>query len=107
VGWLLLAGAILSEVAGTVFLKLSDGFRHTLPSVLMFALYAVSFTLLVYVVKRLPVSLTYAVWSGVGTALITLIGMAAFREPASVLRVLFIGLIIVGVVGLNLASAQH
>jgi small multidrug resistance pump len=106
VGWLLLTVTILAEVAGTVCLKLSDGFRNPLPSVLIFVFYGISFTVLVFVVKHLPISVAYAVWAGVGTALITFIGMTVFREPASILRVVFIGLIIVGVVGLNFVATE-
>ena len=68
--------------------------------------YALSLVLLSQVLKRIDVSIAYAVWAGVGTAAIGIVGMAAYGEPVGVLKLVSIGLIIVGVVGLNLGSAH-
>lgn len=104
--WLLLAATIATEVAGTICLKLSEGLRHLLPTVLMLLLYGASFALLALVVKYLSISVVYAIWSGAGTAIIAGVGMMWFREPASLVRIGFIGLIVFGVVGLNLVGGK-
>ena len=103
---LLLAAAISSEVAATLALKHSDGFTNLLPSAVVVVGYAVSFWLLALVLKHLSVGTTYAIWSAVGTAAIALIGIAAYGEGASPLKLASLGLIIVGVIGLNAAGAH-
>ena len=103
--WLCLAGAILLEIAGTTSMKLSHGFTRTLPSILLFVFYGLSFALMTVAVKRIDMSVSYAIWSGVGTALITLIGVMWFRESLTAVQVGSIVLIIVGVVGLRAGAA--
>ena len=98
--------AILSEVAGTVALKYTDGFTTVGPSALVVAGYGLSFWMLALVLRDLPIGLTYAVWAAVGTALIAAIGIIAFGEPATTLKLLSLGLILAGVVGLNLAGSH-
>ena len=88
-------------------MKLSAGFTKILPSVLIFVFYSASFVALTFALEKIDVSVAYAVWSGVGTALIAVIGMAYFRESATIIKLASIGLIIVGVVGLNLSGAKH
>ena len=105
--WLALAGAIVLEVSGTVSMKLSDGFTKLVPSILIFVFYAASFAALTLALKRIDVGVAYAVWAGVGTALIAIIGILYFKEPFSMLKVFSIFLIIVGVIGLNLSGAKH
>ena len=105
--WFILAGAIALEVAGTTSMKLSEGFTKLVPSVLLFVFYAASFVALTFALKKIEVSVAYAVWSGVGTALIAAIGILYFREAATILKFISILLIIVGVVGLNLSGAKH
>lgn len=104
--WWYLASAILLEVAGTTSMKLSQGFTRLLPSVLIFVFYGLSFIALTHAVKRIDVSISYAIWSGVGTALIALIAYFAFNEPLTPLKLVSLGLIILGVVGLNLDTAR-
>jgi small multidrug resistance pump len=105
--WLALAGAIVLEVSGTISMKLSDGFTRPVPSVLIFVFYAASFAALTLALKRIDLGVAYAVWAGVGTALIAIVGILYFKEPVSVLKVFSIFLIIVGVIGLNLSGAEH
>ncbi len=105
--WFYLAGAIVLEVTGTTLMKLSEGFTKIVPSILLFVFYAASFVALTYAIKKIDVSIAYAIWAGIGTALITVIGMLYFRESATFLKILCIGLIIIGVVGLNLTGAKH
>lgn len=102
--WLCLGAAILFEVAGTTCMRLSEGFTRWVPSLLIFAFYAVSFALNTMVVRTLGLSVTYAVWSGVGTVLTAAIGILYFREPATAVKLACIGLIVIGVIGLHGAS---
>ena len=105
--WFYLAGAIALEAAGTTAMKLSEGFSKIVPSILLFVFYAASFVALTFAIKKIDVSTAYAIWAGIGTALITAIGVLYFRESATLLKLLCIGLIILGVVGLNLVGAEH
>lgn len=105
--WFYLALAISFEVAGTTCIKLSEGFKNTLPSVLIFVFYGVAFYFLSLAVRKIDISVSYAIWSGVGTALIALIGIYLFKETMTVLKLLSITLIIAGVAGLNLGRGGH
>lgn len=102
--WWLLAAAIALEIAGTVCLRLSESFTRAAPSVLIFVCYGLSFAINSFVVRTLGLSIVYAVWSGVGTVAIALIGFGWFREPVTVLKVVSIALIVFGVVGLHGSS---
>ncbi|MGA8030824.1 MAG: multidrug efflux SMR transporter [Casimicrobiaceae bacterium] len=103
--WSCLAGAILLEIAGTTSMKLSQGFSRVGPSILLFVFYALSFTLMTVAVRRIDMSVSYAIWSGVGTALVALIGVGWFRETLSAVQVGSIVLIITGVIGLRAGAA--
>ncbi len=105
--WIILSGAILLEVAGTSCMKLSEGFSKLIPSVLIFVFYGLSFVGLTIALKKIDVSIAYAVWAGIGTALIAVIGILYFKEPLTLVKVLSIFLIIIGVVGLNLGGVKH
>lgn len=94
--------AILFEVVGTTSMKLSYGFTKLGPSILLFIFYFLSFTFLTLSLKRLDVSLAYAIWSGLGTLLIALIGTFYFHEPMTMIKCVSLLFIIVGVVGLKL-----
>lgn len=97
-GYLYLLGAIASEVAGTSLLKSTNGFTRLLPTIGSLALYAAAFALLALVVKSVPVGTAYAIWSGLGTASIVLIGFRFFDERPTPIVVVGLVLIIVGVV---------
>jgi len=100
----LLLLAIVFEVFGTTCMKLSEGFSKLLPSILIFVFYAISFTVFTVALKKLDVSIAYAIWAGLGTALITVIGIFWFREPVNALKMASLVLVVVGVVGLNLSD---
>jgi small multidrug resistance pump len=100
-----LALAIGSEIVATVSLKLSDGFTRPIPGVVVVIGYAISFYALSISLRSIPLGVVYAVWSGVGTAAVVLIGFVLFREMLDAVKVAGIGLIIVGVVMLNGAGA--
>ena len=99
--WIYLLGAIVFEVLGTLALKYSAVNESPLASWLTFIFYMICFTLLWYAIKKIDISIAYAVWAGVGTALITIVGAYIFNEQLTLLKLFFVGLIIVGVVGLK------
>ena len=98
---------ILFEVTGTTALKLSQGFSHLVPSLVVVVSYCLSFYLLSLTLKKMEVGVVYAIWSAVGTVLIATIGILWFKEPISVLKIGWLALIILGVIGLNLSGVGH
>lgn len=102
--WILLLLAGLFEVGWAVGLKYTDGFTRLWPTVGTILSMIVSLGLLGLALRSLPLGTAYAVWTGVGTVGTALLGMALFQESAEVLRLLCIGLIVAGIVGLKLAT---
>ena len=102
----LLLAAIALEVVATSALPRTDGFRDPAWSALVIGGYAASIWLLAVVVKHLPVSTAYAVWSGVGTAAIAVVGALWLGESWNLVKVAALGMIVVGVVVLNLQGAH-
>lgn len=102
--WMLLAVAIIFEIAGTSLLKASDGFARWWLGVGAMACYWVCFGFLALAIKAIPVGVAYAIWSGFGIVAITLIGWLIFKQSLSAAQIGFIGLILVGAVGLNLST---
>jgi len=96
-----LALAIASEIVATVSLKLSDGLTKPLPVVAVIAGYGLSFYALSITLRTIPLGVVYAIWSGVGTAAVVVLGLFLFREALDAVKVAGIGLIIAGVVVLN------
>ena len=107
VAWMLLAVAIVIEVAATALLPRSEGFTRPGWSALVLTGYGLAVLLLANVVRTLPVSVTYAIWSGAGTALVAVAGMMFLGEPMDLVKGVGIGCVIAGVVMLNLHSATH
>jgi small multidrug resistance pump len=105
--WALLSVAIAFEVVGTTCMKLSHGFTNLLPSVMMFIFYGLAFSCNTFVTKTLDLSITYAVWSGVGTVATAFVGIYFFKEPGTALKMVSITLILIGVMGLHTASRMH
>ncbi len=106
--WLHLLVAIAGEVIGTTALKASDGFTRPGPVVLVVIGYAIAFYFLALVLRTVPLGVTYAIWSGVGVAAVTLIGWLVYGQRLDLPAVLGIGLIVAGVLVLNLWSvAAH
>jgi len=104
--WLYLILAILFEVLGTTAMKLSEGFTKTMPSIAMALFYILSLVMLTLTLKKIDVSIAYAIWSGLGTALIAGIGIVVFGESLTPLKLASIALIILGVVGLQLSMSH-
>ncbi len=102
--WLLLVAAITMEVIGTTALKLSDGFSRLVPSMVTVTGYLMAFIALGFVLKRMEVGVAYAVWAGLGTALVALVGVFFFGETMSWVKAASLALIVIGLVGLNLAG---
>jgi small multidrug resistance pump len=102
--WLYLVVAIILEVIATSALKASDGFTRLLPSLVVVVGYAAAFYLLSLTLRTMPVGVVYAVWSGVGVVLITLVGWLWFKQALDLPAFIGIGLISSGVVVLNFFS---
>ncbi|AGC41681.1 quaternary ammonium compound resistance protein [Myxococcus stipitatus DSM 14675] len=102
--YLFLLAAIASEVVGTSLLKSTQGFTRPWPTVGCLGAYAVAFALLAQAVKQVPVGVAYAMWSGLGTAAIVTIGVVFFGESLSPVKLVGVGLIIGGVLLLNLGG---
>jgi len=102
--FLLLFCAILAEVVATSALKASEGFTRLTPSILVVIGYGVAFTCLSLTLKTLPLGVAYAIWSGVGTALVALIGWLYYKQQLDGPAILGITLIIAGAAILNLFS---
>ena len=105
-GWIILFFAGLTEVGWAVGLKYTDGFTRLVPSILTVACMAVSLGLLGLALKTLPIGTADAVWTGIGTIGTALLGVVLFGESAGALRLACIGLIVAGIVGLKLVSAE-
>lgn len=105
--WAVLFFAILFEVAGTLTLKYTEGMTRLGPTVLMFAFYLASLFGLSVAVKRIPVGVAYAVWSGLGTLIVAAGGVVWFKEEVTVLRVVSTMLVVAGVAGLYLTSMEQ
>ena len=101
---LYLAAAIVLEICGTTSLKLSEGFTRIGPSGAVIVCYAASFALLSIALRGIDLSIAYALWSGVGTAVVAAIGIIWFGEPAGSWKLASLALIVLGVVGLHLSE---
>ncbi|HET7630724.1 MAG TPA: quaternary ammonium compound efflux SMR transporter SugE [Gemmatimonadaceae bacterium] len=102
--WLILLLAGLFETGWAIGLKYSHGFTRLWPSVWTVVSMAISLGLLGLAMKSLPVGTAYSVWVGVGAVGTVILGIVLFREPANLARLLSVGLIIAGIIGLKLAT---
>ncbi|MFF2849248.1 DMT family transporter [Streptomyces sp. NPDC058001] len=105
-GYVLLAGAIAAEVGATTAMKYSEGFSRLWPSVITVTGYVIAFALLAQTLKTVSVGTAYAIWAGVGTAVIASIGMVFLGEALTAAKVAGIALVIAGVVLLNMGGAH-
>lgn len=103
--WLILTLAIAAEVVATSSLKASEGFTRLWPSAMVVVGYAVAIYLLSLVLKTIPVGVAYAIWSGLGVVLITLVAWLAYGQRIDLPGLIGMGLIVSGVVVLNLFSS--
>ncbi len=102
--WLILFIAGLFEVAWAIGLKYTNGFSKVVPSIFTIASMIISMGLLAYAVKHIPVGTAYAVWTGIGAVGTAILGIILFNESKELLRIFFIFLIVVGIVGLKIVS---
>ncbi|PHM72056.1 quaternary ammonium compound efflux SMR transporter SugE [Xenorhabdus sp. KJ12.1] len=102
--WLILLIAGLFEVVWAVGLKYTQGFSRLVPSLITASAMAISVGLLAYAMKSLPAGTAYAIWTGVGAVGTAIFGIMILGEPANIARILSLGLIVVGIIGLKLAS---
>jgi quaternary ammonium compound-resistance protein SugE len=100
--WLVLLVAGLCEIGWAIGLKYTEGFTRFVPSAWTLAAMAASVVLLAWALKTLPVGTAYAVWTGIGAVGTALLGMALFNESREVARLVCIGLIVAGILGLKL-----
>src|SRR5436190_16887465 len=101
--WCYLFLAIIAEVAAITAMKFSAGFTNWQASLCIFIFYGISFIFLAYSLRKLELGLAYAIWSGLGTLLIFLIGIIFFNEPVNLIKSISLMFIIVGVIGLKQA----
>jgi quaternary ammonium compound-resistance protein SugE len=102
VAWVILLGAGLLEIIWSISMKYSDGFTRLWPTVIGLVTAWLSFILLTFALKSLPVATAYAVWAGIGAVGTAVVGILLLNEGTSLLRVSFLGLIMIGIVGLRL-----
>ena len=102
--WFFLLVAGLWEIAWAISLKYTEGFSRLLPTIVTVAAMVASIGLLGLALKSLPVGTAYAVWTGIGTVGATALGIYLFNEPATLLRLACIGLILSGIIGLKITS---
>ena len=103
-GWFYLCLAGVLECAWAIGLKYSDGFTRLLPSIISALLIIISLGLLSLAMRTIPIGTAYAVWSGIGAACLAIYGIAFMDESASAMRIMCIGLIIFGGMGLKFFS---
>jgi quaternary ammonium compound-resistance protein SugE len=105
--WIILMVSGVFEAGWAISLKLSHGFSRLIPTVSFLVLAAVSFAGLAYAMRVLPAGPAYAVWTGIGAALTAIVGMVWLGDGFSVAKLVSIGLIVAGVIGLNLSGVGH
>lgn len=105
--WLWLIIAIPFGVLGTVSMKLSHGLKKWKPCISLVIFYTISLAALTLAIQGIDISIVYAIWSGIGTILIAIIGILIFEESISLRKVISLLLIVAGVVGIHLTDAFH
>ena len=100
--YLLLAGAIFCEVAGTMLLPISQNFTKLIPTILLTIFYLTAFYLLTFVVHKLPIAIVYATWSGLGIFTIAILGYIFFKQTLSWQSIIGLFMIVFGVILVNI-----
>lgn len=106
-GWLFLFLAIIFGVSGTTAMKYADGFNQLYPVLFALVFYILSLSSATFAIKRMSVSIVYAIWSGIGTVLLVGIGALLFNEAITLGKILATSSIILGVVGLHYSESQE
>ena len=102
--WVSLGIAIVFGVLGTICMKLSEGLTKRKQVVFLSIFYVISFVAMTFAIQYIELSIVYAIWSGVGTVLVAAIGILYFDESASLRKLFFLSLIILGVIGIHLSN---
>lgn len=102
--WIILIVAGFFEIAWAIGMKYSEGFTKLTPSIFTVASMIISMGLLAYAVKHIPVGTAYAIWTGIGAVGTAILGIILFNESKEFMRIFFISLIIIGIVGLKIFS---
>ncbi len=105
--YLWLALAVIFEVGWAISMKLSDGFSHLAFTIATVVMYLLSVVFLALATKKMEIGTAYAIWAGCGVAMIAIIGMVCFKEPVTALKLASLGLVVAGIVGLNIATGGH
>lgn len=101
--WIYLISAITFEILGTTLMKLSDGFSNVKYAIAMLIFYVLSLSMLTLALKKLEIGIAYAIWSGVGIVLLSIIGVIFFKESINLPKIIFVSFILIGTIGLNLS----
>lgn len=102
--WLSLSVAIVMGVCGTIGMKLSHGLQYRKPTMLSLFFYLISFIALTFALKHIDLSIVYAIWSGVGTVLVAIVGIFYFNEVASMRKAIYLFLIVMGIIGIHVSA---
>lgn len=102
--WLILFAAIIAEVIGTMAMKSCEGFTKPIPTLVMAVCYGIAFFCLSIILKTIPVGIAYAIWSGAGIVLITIVGYFVFKQSLDLPAIIGMAMIVVGVLIMNLFS---
>ena len=106
-GWIYLILGVIAEVSGATAMKMSQGFTRLIPSILIFIFYGLSLTLATLSLKSIKVGVAYAVWAGLGVAIISLISIFWFKETTSLIKTIAVLMILSGVIILNISGESH
>ena len=101
-GYLYLLLTIITETVAVLFMKSSDGFQQKTSSIIAILSYLLSFVFLTLALKRIPVGTANAIWAGTSTLLVAILGVFLFKESLNARQMIFLGLIVIGLVGLQL-----
>ena len=105
--WWYLLVAIFFGALGTVSMKLSHGLQKWKPTLCLMLFYFISFAALTLALEGIDISIVYAIWSGVGTIFVAIVGVILFKESISFRKILSLFLIVLGVIGIHLPNAYH
>ena len=105
--WAYLLVAIFFGALGTISMKLSDGLEKLQPTLFLIIFYFISFIALTLAAKSMDISIVYALWSGIGTVFVAIVGILIFKESMSIVKIISLFLIILGVIGIHLTNGSH
>ncbi|ANU15106.1 quaternary ammonium compound efflux SMR transporter SugE [Planococcus halocryophilus] len=105
--WILLVIAGMTEVVWAIGLKLADGFTNVVPSLVTLVFIGISFLLFAFAMKTIPIGTAYAVFTGIGAAGTAILGILLFSENASIEKLFFLSLLLVGIIGLKVVDGKE